>query len=497
MSVSRREFLHSALLTGSLASLHPGTRLAAAGDAPKWPKNPFLQGNYAPVHEEVTRDSLDVDGEIPAELDGMFVRNGPNPQFPPIGNYHWFDGDGMLHGVRLKNGKASYRNRYIRTAGFLEESKAGKAIYGGLTDPPDVKKMISGGEMFKNVANTSLQWHHDKLLAQWEGGVPHAIAPFTLETEGRYTFGNKLKHAWTAHPKVDPHTGEMVGFGYDTRKPYVQFSVVNAAGQLIRTTPVDIPEPVMMHDFAITQNYAVFMDLPMTFALKRLVSTGSPWFFDAERESRFGLVPRQPTAPGAAPAKIRWFTAPSCFVFHVMNAWEADDSVYLIACRYNRFPGALGLGGKSSAPATPNVPKLHQWRFDLKTGKTHETALDDTGCEFPRIPESLQGCPVRYGYVGEGSDDFFDAIRKIDLKRGITTRHALPKHESCGEAVFIPHPKATSEDHGWLITYSHNLQSNRSSVIIVDARNVADKPLAVIHLPTRVPYGFHGTWIPA
>ena len=225
--------------------------------------NPYLADNFAPVQTESTADQLSVLGEIPLELNGMFVRNEPNPQFPPVGTYHWFDGDGMLHGVRIQDGKASYRNRYIRTQGFEQERRAGRALFGGLLQP------LQGG--FKNVANTAIVWHRERLLALWEGGEPHAIAVPSLETLGSHTFGGKLTSPVTAHPKIDPVTKEMMFFGYSlAQPPHVKYSIVSSDGKLLRTVPIELPVGVMMHDFAITEHYTIFMDLPLTFRRERL-----------------------------------------------------------------------------------------------------------------------------------------------------------------------------------------------------------------------------------
>lgn len=226
--------------------------------------NLYLDGNFAPVRQEITTETLKVIGELPCDLSGMFVRNGPNPQWTPIGQYHWFDGDGMLHGVRITNGKATYRNRYIRTQGWQIEHEAGKAVWSGLMEPPQPELPS------KNTGNTALIWHTGQLLALWEGGAPHAIQVPELATIGEYTYNHKLNSAFTAHPKVDPVTGEMMFFGYSFAPPYLQYSVVSASGELVRTVPIDLQIGVMMHDFAITSNYTIFMDLPLTFSVERM-----------------------------------------------------------------------------------------------------------------------------------------------------------------------------------------------------------------------------------
>lgn len=451
--------------------------------------NPYLTDNFAPVQTELTVDNLPILGELPPELNGMFVRNGPNPQFPPLGRYHWFDGDGMLHGVHIQNGKASYRNRYIRTQRFEQEQQAGRALFGGLLEPSQAGS--------KNVANTALVWHGDRLLALWEGGVPHAIDVPSLDTRGAYIFDEKLTSPVTAHPKVDPVTGEMMFFGYSlTQPPYVQYSVVSAAGKLLRTVSLDLPVGVMMHDFAITEHYTIFMNLPLTFRLERL-QRGEPAFaFERNRPSWFGILPRH-----GDNQTIRWFEAPSCYVFHTLNAYEAGDEIVLIACR---------MGSTSVLGASPgdhegdnrqiqsDVPLLYRWQFNLKTGTVQEQPLDDHACEFPRINEQYLGRPIRYGYAANSASTAmpkFDGLLKFDLDSQRVQMHSFGTGRYGGEGVFVLRPGATVEDDGWLMTFVHDEIQDKSELVIISTQAMTDAAIARIQMPQRIPYGFHGTWI--
>lgn len=451
--------------------------------------NPYLADNFAPVHTELTVDELPVLGELPPELHGMFVRNGPNPQFSPLGRYHWFDGDGMLHGVHIQGGRASYRNRYIRTQGFEQEQKAGQALFGGLLEPSQ-----SG---FKNVANTALLWHCDRLLALWEGGAPHAIEVPSLDTSGVYTFEGKLTSPVTAHPKVDPVTGEMMFFGYSlAQPPYVTYSVVSAQGELLRTVPIDLPVGVMMHDFAITEHYTILMDLPLTFRPERL-QRGEPAFaFERDRPSRFGILPRH-----GDNQTIRWFESPSCYVFHTLNAYEAGDEIVLIACRMGStsvLGASPGAHEGDNRQVQSDVPVLYRWRFNLKTGTLQEQPLDDRACEFPRINEQYLGRPIRYGYAGKSAPTAmpkFDGLLQFDLDHQRAQVHAFGEGRYGGEGVFVPRPGATAEDEGWLMTFVQDETQDRSELVIISTQAMADEPIARIFMPQRVPYGFHGAWI--
>ncbi|MUG98994.1 9-cis-epoxycarotenoid dioxygenase [Scytonema sp. UIC 10036] len=450
--------------------------------------NPFLSGNFAPVEKEITSSTLQVKGQLPSHLSGMFVRNGPNPQWEPIGQYHWFDGDGMLHGVRISNGKATYCNRYVQTKKWQVEHEAGKAICSGLLElqPKNHSESVS-----RNTANTALIWHGGQLLALWEGGAPHAIRVPDLETIGEHTYNGKLASAFTAHPKVDPKTGEMMFFGYSFAFPYLQYSVVSAEGELLRTVPIDIPQPVMMHDFAITQNYTIFMDLPMTFSRERM-QTGKPLImFEPDKPSRFGIVPRF-----GDNSNIQWFESPACYVFHTLNAYEDGDEVVLVACRMSSST-VLGSDDSQSDPEA-DIPRLHKWQFNLSTGKVSEEMLDDVASEFPRINENLLGYKTRYGYTAKSAQSslpLFEGIIKYDLNTGQFETHKYGQGRYGGEAVFVPCPGATAEDDGWLVTFVYDTSEDVSELVVVNAQDITGEPVAQVLLPQRVPYGFHGAWI--
>jgi carotenoid cleavage dioxygenase-like enzyme len=479
-SLTRRHFLAAA----SLGAL-PTALLSADGKK----SSPFLEGNYAPVREEVTADDLPIVGKVPEGLEGLFVRNGPNPQFPPRNAYHWFDGDGMLHGVRLQGGKASYRNRYVRTEGWREENRAGKALYDGLLGMPDLQKVAQGKDGYKNTANTALVWYNGQLLALWEGGAPHALRVPSLETVGPYTFGGKLRHACTAHPKIDPATGELLFFGYQPVAPYLQYSVADAKGILKRTTPIELPRPVMMHDFAITARHTLFLDLPLVFTFTRLLQRKSPFGYEPEYGARIGVLPRHGKG-----SDIRWFAVQPGVVFHTLNAHEEGDEVVLYACRLRGFPAELTPPEQMSAAESKAYGAvLYRWRLDLKTGKVTEGPLDEVPADFPRINETQTGRKTRFGYLMPLK---MDAHLKVDLEKGTQQRHELGKGRLGGECVFVPRPGGKGEDDGWLLGYVYDQTTNRSELLILDAQDFTAKPVARVLLPTRVPFGFHGTWIP-
>ncbi|HEY9811429.1 MAG TPA: carotenoid oxygenase family protein [Halomicronema sp.] len=449
--------------------------------------NPFLADNFAPVNAEITSDKLKIIGEIPPNLSGMFVRNGPNPQYTPIGRYHWFDGDGMLHGVQIKNSEASYCNRYIKTQGFITENEAGKALWAGLLEP--FHKNPSTGS--KNTANTALIYHAGRFLALWEGGFPHAISLPNLDTIGDYNFNGKLASSFTAHPKVDPVTGEMMFFGYSFSPPYLTYGVVSSQGDLLKSVPFDLPQPVMMHDFAITENYTIFMDLPLTFSLERIQKGEPLLMFESNRVSRFGIVPRH-----GDNTQIRWFESSPCFIFHTLNAYEDGDEIILMACRISSIDVLNGDNNSSETPG--ELAYLYRWRFNLKTGEVSEEKLADQPSDFPRINEQFLGRKSRYGYSSKfvkTAMPLFDGLIKHDFQNGNAKIHNFGEHRFGGEAVFVPSPDSKSEDDGWLMTFVYDTQTDVSELVIVSAKDFEAEPIARVILPQRVPYGFHGIWV--
>lgn len=460
----------------------------------------FLTLNYAPVHKEITEDNLEVIGKLPEDLSGMFFRIGPNPRFSPLGLYHWFDGDGMIHGVQINNSTASYRNRYVRTEGFKIEEKEGKPIWPGLFNLPRLDAPY--GMMMKNVANTALVWHHGRLLALWEGGEPHEIGVPDLETVGPYTFNNQLTFPFTAHPKIDTKTGEMMFMGHQPlTKPYVQYGIVSPEGKIVKTMSIDIPSPIMMHDFAITEKYTIFMDMPLSLQPMRVMQGKIPLVFERNKPSRFGIIPRHG-------GEIKWFTVPTCMVYHVANAYEEDNEVILVACRMDWTqllipekgnPLDFGKTEALSAKVEPEISKLYRWRFNLSTGQVKEEMLDDEVAEFPRINDNFVGRKMRYVYAGIEAlymeRPLFDGVKKYDLEAETAQSVYFGRGRFGGECVFAPRPNGKAEDDGWVLTYVYDTVAKRSELLVLDAQNITAEPVARVIIPQRIPFGFHCEWV--
>ena len=450
---------------------------------------PHLQGLMAPVFDERDDADLVVKGEIPPGLNGMFLRNGPNPQFAPLGAYHPFDGDAMLHAVYLNNGQASYRNRWIESRGLIAERARGKACYGGMSNyqMPEPDVMAEGG-MLKNTGNTATVRHAGRYFGLLEAGPPTEFNR-DLETLGEYDFGGALAGPMTAHPKVDPATGEMFFFGYSPMAPYLRYHEVNAAGVLTHSAEIDIPNPVMMHDFAITENYVIFFDAPAIFDLDSLLNGNEPMKWRPDIGTRIGVVPRGGTSDDA-----RWFEMDNCYVVHFFNAFESGTTIEVRAPRMADMPG----GFEFEQPGAASEPMPWRWVLNLETGQVTDEQTDDLPGEFPRINEKYLGRKTRYGYECPARSWEFDfdfcGVVKYDFELGTSEVFNYADSQVSGEHAFVPDPNGTAEDEGWLMSFVTDRATEVSELAIIDARDVSAGPIARIEMATRVPLGFHANW---
>jgi carotenoid cleavage dioxygenase len=474
--------------------------------------NKFLEGNFAPVSQEHTITGLDVTGRIPEFLDGRYLRNGPNPlsEVDPAA-YHWFMGDGMVHGVRLRDGKAEwYRNRWVRNP----------AVTAALNGE-DTSRFCGLGALG---ANTNVIGHAGKTLALVEAGAPIYELTDELDTAGRCDFDGTLPGGYTAHPKRDPCTGELHAvsyfFGMGNK---VQYSVIDAAGRARRTVDVEVTGSPMMHDFSLTEKHVVFYDLPVTFNAEMAVAAsvpaalrtpaklvvsamvgkvrvpdpvtammagklgangGLPYRWNPKYPARIGVMPRE-----GGNGDVRWFDVEPCYVFHPLNAYDDGDSIVLDVVRHPKMFDR-GLNGPDEGG-----PTLDRWTVDLATGKVLEDRLDDRGQEFPRVDERLIGRRHRYGYAmaADGGADPAGSLYKHDFHTGARAERAFGAGRQPGEFVFVPRHDDAAEDDGVLMGFVFDPATQRSDLTILDAGTL--ETVAAIHLPDRVPNGFHGNWV--
>jgi carotenoid cleavage dioxygenase len=389
--------------------------------------------------------------------------------------YHWFGGDGMLHAIELGAGEAHYRNRWVRTdvaASLLHES-----VLAG--QPAEVNAVPSR-------AQTSIARHAGRTLALYEISLPTECNA-ALETTGRYDFKGALRSPMTAHPKIDPVTGEMLFFGYDIfGPPYLRFHVVNRSGELVLSKEIAIPGPSMMHDFAITERHVVFLDLPVVFDLGLLGRRPIAARWTPEYGARVGVMPRDAsTAP-------RWFEIDPCYVFHTANAYDEGKTVVVDVVRHEEMfsDDPYGVGDGSGT--------LDRWTIDLRAGRVREQRLDDRLQEFPRVDDRVLGRRHRYAYTTRSNfGDFvepFGTLLQHDLKSGTTTAARLGPARQAGEGIFVPASTNAPEDAGWVLAVVYNGLEDRSDLVILDATDFGGAPVATVALPQRVPFGFHGIW---
>lgn len=296
----------------------------------------------------------------------------------------------------------------------------------------------------------------------------------------------------TAHPRVCPITGEMLFFGYGAMPPYLMYYRVSADGEFLQSSEITVTGPTMMHDFAVSRDHTVFMDLPMIFDMELAMSGGMPIRWSDDYPSRFGVMPR-----AGSNADVQWFDIDPCYVFHTLNAHDDGDEVVVTGCRLRelwRDDADIG-DGENMNPA--NAPRMWEWRMNRSTGKVSERQLDDRSSEFPRVADSHVGLPSRYGYTMSMGRDFGGGeIFKYDMSNDAArTIHRLPEGHIPGEPVFVPAADATSEDDGYLMTFVYAGDTDTSYQVILDASDMSADPIAQIHLPRRVPTGFHGSWV--
>jgi carotenoid cleavage dioxygenase-like enzyme len=439
----------------------------------------FLRGNGAPVKDEQTLTGLTVTGTIPPELDGRYLRNGGNPITGMTD--HPFLGDGMVHGVRLRGGRAEwYRNRYVQTP-FIADP-----------DRPVIDTGQSLTDMTSSKANTNVIGHAGKIMALEEGHFPYVLDGL-LETVGPTDFDGRLAGPFTAHPKICPATGELLAFGYSFLQPHLTYHRISADGVLVQSEEITVGGPTMVHDFNVTRNYIVIMDLPAVFDFDLALRGEMPITWSDAYRARLGVMPRN-----GNDASVRWFDINPCYVFHPLNAYEDGDTIVVDVSRRSH----IWRDGPMDFPP----PELYRWTIDLVSGHVSEEQIDDRPAEFPRVADAVVGQRHRFGYlVAVPEEDAYadamlgeGAIIKYDCEAGQQQVIDLGRGRLPSEAVFVPSARGSqaggAEDDGYLMTYVYDAATDASELAIFDAASMSNEAVARVHLP-RVPFGFHGNWV--
>lgn len=461
---------------------------------------PLLTGPFAPLGDESVFTDLPVIlGGLPRDLNGVYMRTGPNPRYAPNGRYHPFDGDGMIHAAEFRNGRLTVRNRWVRTAAFEREAMAGTATHWGIRETalghPD--------KPLKDSANTDLVGHAGKALALWYmSGDAYEINPLTLQTLGRQPAIAATAGKISAHAKVDEATGDLMYFDYGNEPPYMHYGVVGPDGKLKHHVPVPLPGPRLPHDMAVTEHYSILHDLPLFHDPEALQLGRHKLAFHPELPTRFGVIPRY-----GKTGDIRWFEFTPCFVYHVVNAWEEDGWIHMVACRY--MPATQADGSIDASRTARNVAELVMtarlwlWRMNVTTGAKEERCLDPLrNVEFPTHNAARTGRRTRFGYLADQHHSRilqWNGIRKYDLDTGesLSAWTDDVEHSGYSEPWFAAADQAQSEDHGYLIAFQFNVKTKKQTLDLFDALDLDRGPVAQVAIPRHIPTGFHGCWIAA
>ncbi len=464
--------------------------------------HPYRTGPWRPQATEWRADGLEVIGEIPADLDGVYLRNTENPVHPAIDCYHPFDGDGMVHVVGFRDGTAFYRNRFVRTDGLLAEQEAGRALWAGIAERPERAPRQDGWGArggLKDSSSTDVVVHAGVALTSfYQCGDLYRLDPLTLDDLGKADWGGAFPACGvSAHTKVDAHTGELLFFNYGTTPPYLHYGVVGPDDRLLHYTGVDLPGPRLPHDMAFTEHYAILNDFPLFWEPELLARGRHVTRFHPELPTRIGVLPRR-----AGGGEIRWFEAAPTYVLHWVNAYEDGDEIVLDGFfQEDPEPADTGEGGRYHRMfrflALDRMrTRLHRWRLDLATGTCREEPLSDSITEFGVASGPYGGRPYRYAYSATGVPGRFllDGLVRHDLRTGTETRHRLPPGVFGSEPAVAPRAGATAEDDGYVITLTTDMNADRSECLVFEAARLADGPIARVRLPERISSGTHATW---
>lgn len=457
---------------------------------------PYLQGNYAPIAEERDFDEaqLRVEGTVPAGLLGAYMRDGANVAFQPNHYVYPLDGDGMVHAVYFRDGHVQYRNRWVQTNHLLTERKFNRTIYGSvgklLPVPQDV--IDAGGEAnpVRNTANTNVIYHGDKLLAMWEGGFPHLLNS-DLSTVGLYDYQGALKpgDALTAHPKVCPTTGQLVSCTQRWDSPNYWVQVFDARGRHRQTIPVEFTRKGIIHDLQITDNHIVIFYAPAFHSVEKAMKGENPFMWEPELGTRIIVIPR------SGKGGNRVFETDAFFSWHYCNGFERDGQIVIDYVWINSIPFTQGQGtGVEKQPR-----RMHRMTLDLASGRVGDEEFSAIFCEFSRVDERRMGKPYRYGFAASSNRDWGDAhgyncTGRFDFETGETRLWEYGPQANAGEPVHVPNPDSEREEDGWVMCFVHN-PGEGAFLSILSAGDFTGGPVCKVHIPGRVPNGFHANWM--
>jgi carotenoid cleavage dioxygenase-like enzyme len=460
--------------------------------------HPFMTGPFTPNYDEVDATDLEVIGTIPPRLNGVYLRNTQNPVHQPLGTYHPFDGDGMLHQLRFQDGRCEYRNRFIRTRAFQEEQAAGRALYAGLIDRPSLAQRPGWGARggLRDSAATDVIVHAGSALATfYQCGEPYRLDARTLAMRGVSAWGADVlpDGGISAHPKVCPRTGDLLFFNYSKQAPYLHYGEVDRHDRLVHYVPVPLPGPRLPHDMCFTEHYAILDDFPLHWDEALLGSGRHKLVYHDDRPARFAVVPRRSAPQGG----IRWFEASPTYVLHWLNAWEEQDEIVMHGYHQATPMPKAGYDNRGHTLGPDRYgPTLYEWRLNLVTGQTRERRLHDRHLEFGMINARFWGRPYRYSYnmLAHPGAFLFDGILRYDHATGQTQTWRFGEDRFGSESPVAPLTGAVDEDDACVVSFVTDMQADRSECLVFDARRIDAGPMARVLLPHRISSGTHACW---
>lgn len=463
--------------------------------------HPYMTGAFQPNYTEYTVTDPEVIGEIPKRLNGVYLRNTQNPVHQPLGTYHVFDGDGMLHQLSFQNGRCEYRNRFLRTKGFMEEQAAGQALYAGLIDRPSVAQRPGWGARggLKDTSATDVIVHAGSALTTfYQCGEPYRFDARTLQPLGVDAWAAQVMphNGISAHPKVCPRTGDLLFFNYSKEAPYMHYGEVDKNNRLVHYVPVPLPGPRLPHDMVFTENFAILNDFPLHWDEALLAQDKHKLIYREDQPARFAVVPRRHTPQTG----VRWFEASPTYVLHWLNAWEESDELVLHGFHQKTPMPKAGYDNSGNTLGPERYgPTLYEWRLNLGTGKVSERRLDERYLEFGMINSQYWGKPYRYSYnmLAHPGSFLFDGVMRYDHTTGASQQFLFGEGRFGSESPMAPCHDAQSEDDGYVVTFVSDMNTDQSECLVLDARNLAAGPVARIKLPHRISSGTHSCWADA
>ena len=465
--------------------------------------HPYRTGPWRPQTREFDAENLDVEGELPRDLSGVYLRNTENPVHPALVNYHPFDGDGMVHMTMFRDGQATYRNRFVKTDGFRAEQAAGGPLWAGIAENParSIRRDGWGARgLMKDASSTDVVVHAGVAVTSfWQCGDLYRLDPMTLEELGKESWGGAYPSdvGVSAHTKVDEHTGELLFFNYSTKPPFLHYGVVDAARRLVHYVPIDIPGARLPHDMTFTENFAILNDLPLFWDPDLIKQGHYVSRLHRELPSRLGVIPRRGDS-----ASITWFDFDPTYVLHWTNAWEDGGDIvvegFFQGCPEPKDSSAHGPSSRMFRFLAQDVlqTRLHRWRMNLATGSVKEEDLTATCSEFGVINAMFAGRPSRYVYAATNRPGWFlfDGFVKHDTQTGSEVRVEFNEGVYCSEIGVAPKVGKRSEDDVYLVTYTIDMNRDRSDCVVYDGADIAAGPVATVRLPERLSSGTHSCW---